>query len=170
MDAKERRRQRNHAYYLTHPEKFRPAKPRDVVRAVYILRNSTDKRVYVGESIDVECRWRQHKTTTCKNHPAEDWHYEIFIRVPPLDDRSCSNRMIEHLVITHLIRTGHTLLNRSGTFFFSQWEYVERDVVPYLSRFDEESRAKVIALIRDVYNRDVSPPEGSPGVGVEKMT
>jgi hypothetical protein len=173
MDAKERRKQRNRAYYIAHPEKFRVvARPCQTVRAIYILRNTSDSCIYIGETANLACRWRQHKRTTCKSHPAEGWTCDVFLRLPVLPPNGiCTavHRLVEHLVITHHIRAGHTLLNQNGTIFFSQWEWIERDLLPYLPQFDEESRVKVVELIRDVYNRDVPPPGGSPPGGV-KMT
>jgi hypothetical protein len=159
MDTKERRKERNRAYYIAHPEKWTrtPKRAPPENRAIYILRNTSDARIYVGETVCVDVRWRQHKRTTCVKYPAEGWSCETYIKMPSIEGLHTTFHMsVEQMVIIDLLRRGHTLLNKNRAVLYP-WSDVETHVVPHLDKFAPEDRAKVEGLIASIYPRPPPP-------------
>ena len=159
MDATERRKDRNRAYYLAHADKWKrsPKRQQPQNRAIYILKNETDSHIYIGETTCVDVRWRQHKRTTCKNHPAEGWSCETYLKLPVIEGNHTPFHMaVEQMIITHFLRTGHSLLNKTRAVLYP-WSDIERDVVPHLDKFSPEDRAKVEGVMNSIYPRPPPP-------------
>lgn len=49
---------------------------------IYKITNKLNNKCYIGQSIDIERRWEQHKNF-CKNNQCkkDDWHYDLFINL-----------------------------------------------------------------------------------------
>lgn len=159
MDANERRKERNRAYYLAHPEKWASSRKRPIPenRAIYILRNTSDSRIYIGETVCVDVRWRQHKRTTCKAHPAEGWTCETYLKLPTVEgNHTPFHTAIEQMIITHFLRTGHSLINKQRSVLYP-YSDIEHDVLPHLDKFAPEDRVKVEELIASIYPRPPPP-------------
>lgn len=159
MDATERRKERNRAYYVAHPEKWKAKSNKSCPenRAIYILRNTADTRMYIGETTNVDVRWRQHKRTTCVKHPAEGWSCETYIKLPKVDGNHTTLHLsLEQMVVLDFLRRGHTLLNKNRAVLYP-WSDVEKYVLPHLDKFAPEDRAKVDELIAATYPRP--PPQ-----------
>ena len=46
---------------------------------IYKITNKLNNKCYIGQSIDIEQRWKQHRMYYASNHcSTNDWHYDLF--------------------------------------------------------------------------------------------
>jgi len=154
----ERKRAYNKKYYVANPEKWNT---RGGSCGVYVIRNSATNKVYVGQSINVDQRWKMHLSTMRRKYPdlpSESWSFELMIKIPelPLDGCSSCHLAIESILLASLIRKGCAVLNK-GWGLYPSWDEVEKYVLPHLTKFDEENQKKLVELIEAAYDKKVSP-------------
>lgn len=160
-EKKARRSMYMKQYYKTHPEKWNRDSPTPKEVCVYTIENNVNDFFYVGESKNVKQRWSNHRSTTCKKFPEvpkEAWVFSVFLHLP-IFDVYWSTLALESLTMYYFVKKGKVLQNKqlpyiSGIHLRSE---LLKYVYPYLDRFDDENRTKLLSIIDECLGKNASP-------------